>query len=365
MRPAEKAFLSEVPSYSVSESIDDIKERFGLKKVVYLASNENPYGCSPSATNALVKALQDCHRYPDGGGLALKGLISQHLSVASNQVMLGNGSNEILDAVAKAYLGPGDELLVSEHSFSMYPIFAKCVGASVVAVAMRDWSVDLKGMLSAINAKTKVIVLANANNPTGTMLKQQNLVQFIESVPSHVLVVIDEAYVEFADESFGDAIPLLKRFENVVVCRTFSKAYGLAGFRIGYGISSPNVIATLEKLRQPFNINLMALLAAEHAIRDQAFLADVVHKNERERDRVSSELTNLGYQVLPSQTNFIACDYRSDALECYNYLLSQGVIVRPLKGYGMSSWLRVSIGTEEENTQFLACVKQFLEQRFD
>ncbi|EAR07754.1 pyridoxal phosphate-dependent aminotransferase, partial [Reinekea blandensis] len=260
-RPEPKAFLRDLPSYAVSETVADIKTRFGLSDVVYLASNENPFGCSSTVKSTLNQALENSHRYPDGAGRELKTALASGLGLHMDQVLLGNGSNEILDSVIKGFLGEGDEMLVSAHSFAMYPIMAQWVGANVRQIPMRDWLIDLDGISAAVSDNTRVILLANANNPTGTMVPAEQLERFLCEVPTDVLVLIDEAYIEFAEPAMGSAVSLLSKYPNLVVCRTFSKAYGLAGFRIGYGLGHSDVIEVLEKIQQPFNVNLLAMRA--------------------------------------------------------------------------------------------------------
>lgn len=360
-RPAAKPYLDEVPAYAVSETVADIKARYQLSDVVYLASNENPYGCSPQVTSTLMQELESGHRYPDGAGRELKTALSQAFSVDSGQILLGNGSNEILDCVIKAFLGPGDEMLVSAHSFGMYPIMAKWVGADVVQVPMRQWQIDLDAVAGQVGASTRLILLANANNPTGTMVSQAEIEAFLAQVPSDVLVVIDEAYIEFADPDLGHALALINRHSNLFVCRTFSKAYGLAGFRIGYGVGPQEIISVLEKVRQPFNVNMLALKAALAAFTDNRFLADCVSRNHRERSRITAFLDQAGLECLPSQANFLAFRVPQDAAAAYESLLTHGVIVRRLTSYGMSDWMRVSIGNSQENDRFMQAMSVYQE----
>lgn len=359
--PVAKAYLDEVPAYAVSESIEDIKDRYQLDDVVYLASNENPYGCSPLVSQTLTRELQSGHRYPDGAGRDLKASLASSLSVQSDQILLGNGSNEILDCVIKAFLGTGDEMLVSQHSFGMYPIMAKWVGADVVEVPMKDWFIDLSAIAGHVSASTRLVLLANANNPTGTMLTASDLKRFMVQVPSDVLVVIDEAYVEFADVDFGSALALVENYPNLFVCRTFSKAYGLAGFRIGYGIGPQSIIRVLEKVRQPFNVNMLALKAALAAFEDSDFLADCVARNRAEKTRLSNFFSQHQIEHLPSETNFIAFRIPEQVDQAYQSLLSQGVITRRLSSYGMPDWIRVSIGNHQENNQFMQAMSAYLE----
>lgn len=363
-KPQAKAFLQGLPNYSVSETVAEIKHRFQLEEVVYLASNENPFGCSPGVGKALNTALEDSHRYPEGTGQELKTALASALQLSPGQVLLGNGSNEILDCVIKAFLGPGDELMVSAHSFAMYPIMAQWVGAEVRQIPMQQWVVDLDSMAASVTSKTRLILLANANNPTGTMVSAAQMEAFLSAIPADILVLVDEAYIEFAASDFGHAVSLMSRYSNLVVCRTFSKAYGLAGLRIGYGLGDPEIISVLETIQQPFNVNTLALKAAVAAFDDQTFLQRCIESNREQRERLESFLTDQGLSCLPSQTNFIAFELDGFANDAYQALLQQGVIVRRLSGYDMNHWLRVSIGTADENSRFILGLKTFLEDRY-
>ncbi len=355
----------QLPSYATSASAEEIAKTYGVEKITFLASNENPYGSSPQVQQ-VFKGLADLgHRYPDSSGRGLKNAIASHHVIEPDQVFLGNGSNEILEAVARVYLDAGDEIIVSEHSFAMYPIFAKSAGADVKFVPMKNWHVDVNALASAVSQRTKVIYLANANNPTGTMLPLHDIVEFLSSLPSRIVVVIDEAYIEFADENFTSAIELTSTFPNLLISRTFSKAYGLAGFRVGYGISNNYLVSHLEKIQQPFNVNSVAQRAAQVAIADQVFLQNVVSKNKAFRDLIKTELIALGCEVLPSQANFVTFCLPNEAKQCYEFLLSRGLIIRPLDGYQMKDWLRVSVGTAEENEQFISLMREFREANHD
>ena len=363
--PFPRQSVLQLPAYAISASPSDVATSYGVKEITYLASNENPYGCSLNVREALGEIGLVGHRYPDSDGRSLKAVIADRNSLVSTQVFLGNGSNEILESVARAYLEAGDEVVVSEHSFAMYPIFAKSVGAEVTFVPMLDWFVDLKSIAGAVTSRTKIVYLANANNPTGTMLPVCNIADFLQQLPRNVVVVVDEAYIEFAGEGYGSAIELIHDFPNLLISRTFSKAYGLAGFRIGYGVANEHLVANLEKIQQPFNVNSVAQIAAEAALIDYPFLEAVVEKNRHYRDFLSEGLRELGLVVLPSQANFITFHVPDMAVECYEYLLSCGIIIRPLIGYQMKSWLRVSIGTPVENDQFLVAIRVFFEARND
>jgi histidinol-phosphate aminotransferase len=359
--PKPNVHLDAIPDYAVSDSVDDVSKQFGLEAVTYLASNENPFGCSPAVTKAITAAISGVHRYPDGAGRALKKVIAADLNVLPTNIVLGNGSNEVLELVAKVFLSSADEMLISEQSFAMYPIFGLSLAAQVRSVPMRDWFVDLDEMLLAITPKTKVIYIANANNPTGTMVSFESLKVFIDRLPSHILLVIDEAYIEFADVNFSSAVSLIDKYPNIVVSRTFSKAYGIAGLRVGYGIANDTVVALLEKMRQPFNVNSIALAGAMAAFQDRIFLKQVVDHNRKEKARIQAQLDLVKVRYLPSQTNFLAIELPNLAKQLSEFLKRNGVIVRSLTSYNMADWLRVSVGLTNENDLFILKLKEFLD----
>ena len=359
--PVVRPCVAQLPHYQVSTSPESVAKSFGVERIIYLASNENPFGCSPSVTRAVATLSGREHRYPDSSGQHLKTSVAQTNVVTAQQVFLGNGSNEILESVARAYLEVGDNIVISDHSFAMYPIFATCAGADVISVPMSHWTVDLRAMLNAITEQTKIVYFANANNPTGTMLPLSEIVDFLNRVPKYVVVVVDEAYIEFADNEFKSAVSLIEQNRNLLVSRTFSKAYGLAGFRVGYGLANEGLVAQLERIQQPFNVNAVAQIAAVAALSDTQFLQDIIERNRENRTLMAQTLSQLGLTVMPSQANFITVELPETALQCYEYLLSQGIIVRPLTGYQMNNWLRISIGTEAENALLLSAMQAFIE----
>ena len=353
----ERSAVRALPAYAVSKTVPEVCTAYGLTDACYLASNENPFGCSPKVTAAL-QTMTDLHRYPDSDGRALKQAISKRIRCAKAQVFLGNGSNEVLECAAKAFIEPGERVLVSAHSFAMYPIFAQLAGAELFIVPMRDWQIDLSAMLAAINEQTRLIYLATINNPTGSALAYADLQAFLTQVPGDVLVVVDEAYIEFATAA-QTLVPLVQQHSNLLIARTFSKAYGLAGFRLGYGIAHQTLIGGLEKVRQPFNINSLAQTAAIAALADQAFVEQTIVHTLQQRQRLERVIQASGFQVLPSEANFICFRVGAEAGGLYEFMLSAGVIIRPLAAYSMAQWLRVSIGTEAENTAFINVLEQW------
>lgn len=358
-------------AYTPGMPIDELQRKLGLKDVVKLASNENPLGMSPKVKAGLAAAVSgdNLALYPDGSGYRLKQKIAAYHGIETNRITLGNGSNDILEFLSRVYLGPGRAAMFSAHAFAVYPIATQAQNAEAVVVPARPaadaqpYGHDLDAFLRALRKDVALIFVANPNNPTGTYLKAEAVEGFISKVPPHVIVAYDEAYYDYMDPALrGDSRAWLEKYPNLLVCRTFSKAYGLAGLRAGYALSSPEVADLLNRVRQPFNNNSLALLAAELAIQDQDHVRKSVELNTRERARLTQELTAMRLRVLPSQANFIAVDFSRDAKPIHQGLLERGVIVRPMASYAMPHFLRISIGTEAENNKFLSALKGVLQQ---
>lgn len=347
--------------YEPGKPIDELERELGITDIIKLASNESPLGPSPKGLRAAQEALLDLHRYPDGSGHRLKAALANKLGVNSQQVTLGNGSNDVLDLIARCWLGPGDELIFSQYAFAVYPIAALSCNAKPVAVPAKDYGHDLAAMLAAITENTRIICIANPNNPTGTWLSAEAIDAFLAQVPKHILVVLDEAYFEYVEESdYPDGVARLPQYPNVIVARTFSKMYGLSGLRVGYAISSIEIADVLNRVRQPFNCNSLALVAAEAALDDHEYVAESLRINRQGLQQVGAGLTELGLEIIPSVTNFIAFDCGQPAAGVFQALLEEGVITRPLAGYQMPNHLRVSIGLPEENQRFLTALKKVL-----
>ena len=308
----------------------------------------------------MAAALDDLARYPDGNGFELKQALCRRYGVAMDEIVLGNGSNDVLELAARAFLGPQTSAIYAQHAFAVYPLATQAVGARGVEVPARHFGHDLDAMLAAITPDTRVLFIANPNNPTGTFVPGPELEAFLVRVPDHVLVVLDEAYTEYLGEDQRyDAIAWLARFPNLLVCRTFSKAYGLAGLRVGYGLGHPAVIDLLNRVRQPFNVGSVALAAAAAALFDSDFLARSYEVNRAGMAQLTAGFARLGLEWIPSAGNFVT--FRAgDGAGVNRRLLRQGVIVRPIAGYGMPEWLRVSIGLEAENARFLEALPQAL-----
>ncbi|MCW8162938.1 histidinol-phosphate transaminase [Stutzerimonas stutzeri] len=357
--------VQKLSPYVPGKPVDELARELKLDPagIVKLASNENPLGPSPKALAAIQAELSELTRYPDGNGFVLKQRLAQRYSVGVHQVTLGNGSNDILELVARAYLAPGLNAVFSEHAFAVYPIGTHAVGAEGRAVAAKNWGHDLDAMADAIDENTRVVFVANPNNPTGTWFDAAALGAFLARVPAHVLVVLDEAYIEYAEgQELPDGLAYLADYPNLLVSRTFSKAYGLAALRVGYAISSPVIADVLNRVRQPFNVNSLALAAACAALDDVDYLAASRRVNDAGMAQLERGFRQLGLEWIPSRGNFIAVDFARDAAPINQALLREGVIVRPVAGYGMPTFLRVSIGTERENARFLDVLTQVLQQ---
>lgn len=354
--------------YQPGKPIEELQREYGVEHVVKLASNENPLGPNPRVLQAIQADLPELARYPDGNGFELKKALSEHLATPLNTITLGNGSNDILELLARAFVTPDNEVIFSQHAFAVYPIVTQAVNAKAVVVPAKNWGHDLDAMKAVISAKTRLILIANPNNPTGTWLGAAELKDFIAAVPAHALVVIDEAYFEYASDArlgaadYPNAMLWLKEFPNLVVTRTFSKAYGLAGLRVGYSISHPQVADLLNRVRQPFNVNSLALTAASCALADNDYLQRGVECNARGMQQLIAGFNAMALPYIPSVANFICVEVGSAAAKVYDDLLREGVIVRPVANYEMPVHLRVTIGTETENTVFLTALRKVLNQ---
>lgn len=347
--------------YVPGKPIEELERELGIRNIIKLASNENPFGPSPNALAAMHATLSDAWLYPDGSGFALKQKLAAKLGVTVDQITLGNGSNDVLVLLAEAFLEPGLEAVYSRYAFAVYPIAIQATGATgVVADAQPESSPmhlghDLAAMRRAVTDRTRLVFIANPNNPTGTWVGARELHAFIASLPAHVIVALDEAYYEYAGGlDIQNGIPWLAEFPNLVVLRTFSKAYGLAGLRVGYAVSHPSVAGMLNRVRQAFNVSSVALAGAAAALDDEVHVAAAVQVAVAERARVAARLQALGTRCLPSAGNFLLMHAGPEALGRFNALLRAGIIVRPVVNYQLTEWLRVTLGTVEQNDRFLA-----------
>jgi histidinol-phosphate aminotransferase len=347
--------------YVPGKPIEELERELGITNIIKLASNENPFGPSPLALAAMQRALADTWLYPDGSGHALKHKLAAKLGVDVNQITLGNGSNDALVLLAEAYLKPGLEAVYSQYAFAVYPIAIQATGAKAVLVpalppeSKMPLGHDLAAMARAINANTRVVFIANPNNPTGTWMQAAELEAFIAAVPRHAIVALDEAYFEYTDGlGLQNGVEWLDRYPNLVVFRTFSKAYGLAGVRVGYAVSHPTVADMLNRVRQAFNVSAVGLAGAAAALDDLAHVNAAVKVAVTERARVAARLTQLGTRVVPSAGNFLLLHAGPNARQRFDALLRKGIIVRPVGNYQLPEHLRVTLGTVEQNDRFLS-----------
>jgi histidinol-phosphate aminotransferase len=341
--------------------------RLAASPLLELGSNENPYGASAKAKQAAVEALATAHVYPDPLGGNLKRALANKYAIAPSNILLGNGSHELLMQFAQVFAGAGDEVVASQYGFSVYALAAQAAGASLrLASALPVDAVmprghDLAALQAAVTERTKLVYVANPNNPTGTWYDAQAFVTFLQGLPKHVIVVVDEAYAEFADApDYASALSLVPSYPQLVVMRTFSKAYALAGLRVGYAVAHANCIAIMERVRESFNVNAIALAAAEAALADAAYLAACVAQNNHQREALAQAFRQRGFAVSPSQTNFLLVEFAEKTEEIEAALRSKGIILRPMGGYGLGQCLRITVGTEQDNLRLLTALDEVI-----
>ena len=347
--------------YKAGKPIEELERELGLTHIIKLASNENPLGPGKKALAAIAATLPELALYPDGSGFMLKQALAGKYGLDESQITLGNGSNEILELVARAFLTPEHEAVFSQHAFAVYPIVTQAVGATAVVTSALHYGHDLDAMLSAVTEKTRLVFIANPNNPTGTLLTQTSLERFISALPDTCVCVLDEAYFEFVNQAEPiNSIAWLKDYPNLLITRTFSKAYGLAGLRVGYGLSSPQLADILNRVRQPFNNNTLALVAAVAALSDDEHLQQTITVNAQGMRQLTDGFKSLGLEWVPSAGNFVLVDLKQAGQPVYEALLRKGVIVRPVGVYELPNHLRISIGTQAENQLFLEALTDIL-----
>ncbi|MBI98267.1 MAG: histidinol-phosphate transaminase [Verrucomicrobiales bacterium] len=350
--------LSNLPVYQPGRPLEEVARELGLSLdgIIKLASNENPLGPSPKAVEAMKTAAEQAHLYPDGNAFYLRQEMAAKLGIDPGQLIFGNGSNEIIEFVAHALLGPDTNIVVSEYCFAIYPIVAHLTGADCITVPAKDFGHDLATMRCAITPETRIVFVANPNNPTGTLASAETVHALLEDFPDHALLVMDEAYFEFLDEPI-DLVPLLAERPNLLLMRTFSKIHGLAGLRVGYGIGHPDFVAALEKVRQPFNLNALAQAAARAALADDEHVRSTRQANDEGLKQLESGLSELGIETVPSFANFILAKV-GDGQSIFAGLQARGIITRPMAGYQLPEWIRISIGTTAENERCLAALTE-------
>jgi histidinol-phosphate aminotransferase len=354
------SYVRAISPYQPGKPITELAREMGIpvEKIVKLASNENPLGMSPMAKRAVEAAINGIERYPDQFDLIKA--VAERCSVAQNQVVLGNGSNDVLDLIARVFLAPGRSAVFAQHAFAVYPLATLSTGAELISTPAKNYGHDLNAMRAAIRPDTRIVWIANPNNPTGNFLPYPEVRAFLETVPPDVVVVLDEAYNDYlAPAERVDTAAWIKDFPNLVVTRTFSKIFGLAGLRVGYAIASAEVADLMNRVRQPFNVNNLAIAAAVAALDDHQFVAESYELNRRGMAQLLAGLKRLGLEHIPSHGNFVTFKV-AGAAEVNQNLLKQGVIVRPIAGYGLPDWLRVTIGTEPDNARFLEALEKAL-----
>lgn len=349
-------YISNIKPYVPGKPIEELERELGIRDSIKLASNENPIGPSPLAIEAIKGKESGLNRYPDGGGYYLRKALSDHLSVNMDNIILGNGSNELIDIAVRTYMRPGDEAVMAHPSFVVYAMSVQAMGCRAIQVPLKDYRHDLKGMLASITDKTRMLFIANPNNPTGTINKQEEFDHLMENIPDGVLVVMDEAYYEYVrDPDYADSMKWFRKGKDILILRTFSKIYGLAGLRIGYGIANKDIITEINRLRPPFNTNSLAQVAALAALKDEEHIKKSRQINEDGKRFLYIELERLNIQYVPTEANFIYIPL-GDSMSLYDALLKRGVIIRPM---GPEA-IRVTIGLPYENRRFIEALKEVL-----
>ena len=358
-----RSAVRSLPTYQPGKPIEEVQRELGLRSVVKLASNENALGPSPKAMAALRKAVRSLHRYPDARCETLRQLLAQRHGVDPESIVVGNGSDELLVLALRAFVDPGDHVVVAQPTFLIYELQAKAAGAAISVVPLKNYRYDLPAMRRAITPQTKLVFIANPDNPTGTYVTERELDAFLQDLPQQTLVCLDEAYYEFVEAD--DYPQSLRRLNHapLLITRTFSKAYGLAGLRVGYGFAQPSIIRALDAVREPFNVNRLAQVAACAALEDEAFLERTKRTAQEGRRHLTAELVRLGLRVVPSVTNFLLVELGPDAAQIARCLLEQGIIVREMSAWKLAGHLRITVGTMAENRRCLKALKRCLRQR--
>ncbi len=355
------SFISSLSPYVPGKPIEETEREYGIKGAVKLASNENPLGPSPKAVAAISQALQKMNLYPDGASFYFKNELAAFMKVSTQELMLGNGSNELIEFLIRTFVHGDDQILLSEGTFVVYKISAQAVGRTFVEVPMKDRHYDLEAMAAAVNEKTRMVFIANPDNPTGGYQTEAALLRFLDAVGEKVLVVMDEAYFEYVNAAdYPDTMSLRSRYPNLIVLRTFSKAYGLAGMRLGYGIARPEIVDFVNRVRAPFNVSLLAQAGGIAALEDQEHVRRTVELNRKGLDELVQKLPAMGLSLTPSQSNFVLVDFHRPAMPLYEALLREGVITRPMGGYGFHTSLRINTGTERDHERLLAALTKVL-----
>lgn len=355
--------VEELIPYVPGKPVEELERELGIRDAVKLASNENPLGPSPLAVEAVKKELNKCNRYPDGDCYYLKEKLARTLGVSPGKLVIGNGSNEVIEIIARTYMNHEHEAVFGRHAFIVYPLVTRAVGAGEIISPMPGLKNDLEDIASRVTAKTRIVFLANPNNPTGTIFRRDEFEWFLDEVPGEVVILVDEAYFEYVkDEGYPDTLQYHEKRESLITVRTFSKIYGLAGLRIGYAVASEDIVSYLNRVREPFNVSSVAQSAALAALDDTEHMNRSRQLNNSGLDFLSRELDRLGVSYEPSYANFLLIDLKEDVLPYYEALLKKGVIVRPVGGYGLPDHLRISVGLEHENKRFAEAFGEVLNE---
>lgn len=355
--------IAKLKPYPPGKPLEELEREYGISNSIKLASNENPVGSSPLALEAIRKHLDELRRYPDGSGFYLKKRLSDSLGVPQSAIVLGNGSNEIIDLVIRTFVQPGDEVLMSEPTFLVYRLMTQAVGGRSIQLPLKMFCHDLKSIASSVTSRTRLVFLDNPNNPSGTVFSRQDFQAFRRRIPDDVPIVLDEAYMEFADPDLTiSGLECQEGDPPVIALRTFSKAYGLAGLRIGYGVMPVELADYLNRVRQPFNVNSLAQVAASAALDDERFLRETQEVVREGLALLQRELAAMQFRALPTQTNFFLIQVGCDARKVYEALLRRGVIVRAMNSYGLDDFIRISVGKQQENQRFLETFKEVMEE---
>ncbi len=356
MQPKQR--ILSVPVYQPGKPIDEVKRELGLTEVIKLASNENPFGYSPKVKEAIASQLDTLPIYPDGASMLLRWELAEFLKVQPEQLIFGNGSDEVVQMISRAYLGEGTNTVMATPTFPQYRSNAMIDGAELIEVPLKNGVHDLNAMAEAINDETRVVWVCNPNNPSGTIVTESELLAFLDKVPKNVLVVLDEAYYEYVvDPAYPQTIPLLGKYPNLIILRTFSKIYGLAALRIGYGVASKEIITHLSHVREPFNTGTLSQAAARAALADQEFVALCRERNRQGMKQLTDKFDELGLEYFPSQANFVLVNLKQDSDDVFRKLLQQGLIVRSGNALGFPGYQRITIGTPEQNEKLLAAIE--------
>lgn len=352
-----KENILRIQKYIPGKPIKLVQKELGLKDVIKLASNENPLGPSPKAIRAVRQVVNDLHRYPESGCPELRETVAKKIGLKDENIVVGNGSNEIIELIAEAFISPGDEVIISEQTFIVYPIVIRLMDGVEVTVKLKNYTYDLPSMLEKITSKTKMVFVCNPNNPTGTIVDSAQVEEFLSNLPKHIVVVFDEAYYEYVtSSSYPQTIQYIKE-RPLIVLRTFSKIYGLAGVRVGYGIANPEIIALLDRIRQPFNVNSLAIVAALAAIKDHKHIEESIKLNNEGKQFLYRAFNEIGLEYVPTEANFIFVNLKKDVAPVIDNLLKTGIIIRPMGG----TFARITIGTSSENEQLVNSLKRLLQ----